>query len=121
MRHRKKKKILDRKIGPRKALLKTLAAQFIIYEKLTTTEAKARVLRPYVERLVTKGKRAAQKNQKLASARDMARFLPLDSAIRKVLEVLCARYADRKGGYTRILKLHPREGDAARMARIEFV
>jgi len=121
MRHRKNKKTLDRKAGPRRALVKTLAVQFVIYEKLTTTEAKARVLRPYVERLVTKGKNAIAKKQKLASARDMARFLPLDSAVRKVFEVLSPRYTDRKGGYTRILKLHPRAGDAARMARIEFV
>jgi large subunit ribosomal protein L17 len=74
-----------------------------------------------VERLVTKGKHAIVKKQKLAAARNMARFIPVPSAIRKVLEVLAPRYADRNGGYTRILKLSSRAGDAARMARIEFV
>lgn len=121
MRHRKKKKTLDRKAAPRNALIRNLAVQFIIYETLTTTEAKAKVLRPYVEKLITKGKRSIEKKQKLAGARDMARFLGLEASVRKIFEVLSPRYAQRAGGYTRILKLHPRVGDAARMARIEFV
>ncbi len=121
MRHRKTKKILDRKAGPRKALVKTLAAQFIIHEHVQTTEAKARVLRSYVERLITKGKHGLVKQNRVTVSRDLARFLPLPSAIRKIFDVLAPRYADRKGGYARITKLISRQGDGARIARIEFV
>lgn len=116
MRHRKAKKTLDRKAGPRLALLKNLAAQLIVYEKVRTTEAKARVIRPYVERLITKGKKNT-----LAARRELMRFLPMESAVKKVLEVYGPRYANRAGGYTRITKLPSRQGDAARMALVEFI
>ena len=116
MRHRNKKKILDRKIGPRVALLKNLADSLIVYEKIKTTEAKAKVLRSKVEKLITIGK----KNDLYARRRLLA-FLPTENAVKKVLEVLSPRYKDRKGGYTRIVKTGPRAGDGARMAVIEFV
>lgn len=116
MRHRKAKKTLDRKAGPRRALLKNLAAQLIVYEKVRTTEAKAKVVRPYVERLITKGK-----NNTLAARRELMRFLPGEHAVKKVLEVYGPRYAHRAGGYTRITKLVRRQGDGARMALVEFI
>lgn len=116
MRHRSKKITLDRKAAPRRALLKNLATQLILYEKIATTEAKAKALRPYVERLITKGKKNT-----LASRRELLRVLPLENAVKKVLEELSPRYKSRPGGYTRITKMNPRAGDAARMARIEFV
>ena len=116
MRHRKKKVTLDRKAGPRAALLKNLATQLILYEKVATTEAKAKALRPYVERLITKGKKNT-----LAARRDLMKVITIESAVKKVLDELSPRYATRPGGYTRITKLGVRAGDAARVARIEFV
>ena len=116
MRHANKKKILDRKKASRKALLRSLATSLILYEKIKTTEAKAKVLRPFVERLITKGKR-----NDLIAQRHLRKFLYKDSAVKKVLEVLSPRYKERKGGYTRIIKLGARRGDAAKMAVIEFV
>lgn len=116
MRHRSKKVTLDRKAGPRKALMKNLATQLILYEKISTTEAKAKALRPYVERLITKGKKNT-----LAARRALLRVLPVENAVKKVLEELGPRYATRPGGYTRITKLGVRLGDAARIARIEFL
>lgn len=116
MRHRKSKKTLDRKAGPRKHLLKNLATQLILYEKINTTEAKAKVLRSFVEPLVTRGK-----DNTLAARRMLMRSIPVENAVKKVLEQLGPRYKERPGGYTRITKLPQRQGDAARMARIEFV
>lgn len=116
MRHRKTGKALDRKVGPRTSLIKNLAQSVILYEKVTTTEAKAKVVRPYVERLVTQAKA-----QSLASRRLLRRRLPTENAVRKLLEVLGPRYRTRAGGYTRITKLGLRPGDRAKVARIEFV
>jgi len=116
MRHRVQKKTLDRKTGPRRALLKNLALQLVVYEKIRTTEAKAKVLRPYVERLITKGKANT-----LAARRSLLRVLPTENSVKKILEELSPRYMNRAGGYTRIVKTAPRQGDGARMAVIEFV
>ncbi len=116
MRHRVKKKTLDRKTGPRRALLKNLALQLVVYEKIRTTEAKAKVLRPYVERLITKGKA-----QTLAARRALLRVLPTENAVNKILEDLGPRYKERAGGYLRITKTVARQGDGAHMAVIEFV
>ncbi len=116
MRHRKNKVTLDRKTGPRRALLKNLAAQLIVYEKIQTTEAKAKALRSFVEPLISKGRVTT-----LSSRRQLLAVLPTENAVKKVLEELGPRYKERPGGYTRIVKLPQRQGDAARMARIEFV
>lgn len=116
MRHRNKGKILDRKKAPRVALIRGLATNLVIYEKIRTTDARARVLRPFVERLITKGK-----VNTLTARRELLRVLYTDSAVRKVLDVLSPRYAKRSGGYTRILKLGQRKGDAANVVQIEFV
>lgn len=116
MRHRKKRKILDRKKAPRRALLRSLATNLILYEKIKTTSAKAKVLRPLVEKLITKGK----KND-LIARRELLKYLFKKSAVKKVLEELGPRYKDRKGGYVRIIKLGARSGDGAKLAQIEFV
>lgn len=116
MRHRKKKKILDRKTGPRKALLRSLATNLVMYEKIKTTDGKAKVLRPIVEKIITKGK-----NNNLVTRRELKKYLYLENAVRKVLEELSPRYKDRKGGYTRIIKIGSRQGDAAKIVQIEFV
>ncbi|MFH1225943.1 MAG: 50S ribosomal protein L17 [bacterium] len=116
MRHQKKGKILNRKKQPREAMLKNMAVSLIIYEKIKTTEAKAKIVKPQVERLVTKGR-----TNDLATRRYLMRHLPLNNAVKKVLEVLGPKYQDRRGGYLRIIKLNPRAGDGAKMAQIEFV
>jgi len=116
MRHRKKGKTLDRKKEPRKALLRSLATNLVLYEKIKTTEAKAKTVKPIVEKLITKGKAG-----NLHAKRELAKYLYVDNAVKKVLEDLSPRYKDKKGGYTRIIKLGTRQGDAAKMVQIEFV
>ena len=116
MRHRSKKIILDRKKAPRKALLGNLASQIILYEKVQTTEAKARAVKPLVEKIVTRAKHDNLANRRLLLAR-----LPIKSSVKKVVEVIAPRYKERQGGYLRIIKMSPRKGDEAKMAQIEFV
>ena len=116
MKHRKKGKILDRKKEAREALIKSLATNLVIYEKIKTTEAKAKVLRPYAEKIITLGKKNS-----LCARRMLLNRLMIEGAARKVLEILAPRYNERKGGYTRIIKLAPRKGDGAKMAMIEFI
>ena len=104
--------------GPahQKLMLANLASHLIEAEAITTTEAKAKALRPYVEKLVTKAKHGGVHRQRLVVARIHDR-----DAAHKLFVELGPRYAGRNGGYTRILKLGPRHGDNAPMARIEFV
>ncbi len=116
MRHRNKKKILDRKKAPRKALLGSLACQIILYEKIKTTEAKAKTVKPIVEKIITRAKKDTLANRRLIISR-----LPIKNAVKKAFEVLGPRYKERKGGYLRIIKMGPRKGDGAKMAQIEFV
>jgi|SRR3989338_6645751 len=116
MRHRKKGKILDRKKGSRQALLRSLATSVIIYEKVKTTQAKAKAVKPLVEKLVT----IAKKND-LTARRKLLDVLYHKKAVNKALEILGPRYKDVNGGYTRIIKLGQRQGDGAEMAQIEFV
>jgi large subunit ribosomal protein L17 len=98
MRHLKKKKIGSGKDHARK-LVRTLAASAIVYEKIKTTEARAKIARQLVERLITKGKK-----EDLHNKRQIFSALP-ENAARKVIEVLSPRYKERKGGYTRIVRL----------------
>jgi large subunit ribosomal protein L17 len=116
MRHRKKGKILSRATAPRKALIRSLATSLVVFEKVKTTEAKAKLLRPYVEKMITMGKRGD-----LHARRELMKKLYTESAVKKVLEVLSPRYKERKGGYLRIVKVGIRRGDAAKVAKIEFV
>jgi|SRR6516164_7756177 large subunit ribosomal protein L17 len=101
-----------------KLMLANLAAHLIISDSgaITTTETKAKALRPYVEKLVTKAKDGGVHKQRQV----VAKIHDLD-ATQRLFSEIGPRYADRNGGYTRILKLGPRPGDNARMARIEFV
>ena len=116
MQHRRKGKILGRTTGPKKALYRNLATSLVLYEKIKTTEAKAKSMRPIIDRLVTKGK----KND-LAARRYLLKYLTTEGAVKKVLEVLSPKYSTRPGGYTRITKLGQRRGDAAKVVQIEFV
>lgn len=116
MRHLKKGKTLDRKKAPREALLRGLATSILIYEKVKTTEAKAKAVKPMVEKLVT----IAKKNN-LETRRKLLEVVYHKKAVNKALEVLGPRYADRKGGYTKITRVGKRQGDGAKVVQIEFV
>jgi len=116
MRHKKTTKILDRKTGPRKALIKNLAGQLIVFEKIKTTKAKAKVIKPYVEKLITK---SAENN--LTTKRYLKTKLNLDNAIKKLLEVHGPKFKERKGGYLKIIKTDTRKGDGAEMVYVTFV
>ena len=116
MRHRKKGRNLSRSPSHRRALLRNMATSLFRHGRIRTTTARAKELRPYAERLVTLARRGDLHARRLAARR---------IADREVLGILFddigPRYADRPGGYTRILKLGPRKGDAADMALIELV
>jgi large subunit ribosomal protein L17 len=116
MKHRRVGKTLDRKNGPRRALLRNLATSVILYEHVNTTLAKAKAVRPMVEKLITKGKKKT-----LHSRRELLKVLTIESAVNKILEELGPRYATRPGGYTRIIKLGARQGDGAEVAQIQLV
>jgi large subunit ribosomal protein L17 len=116
MRHRNKKPILDREKAPREALLRNLATSVILHEKVKTTQAKAKAVRPLVEKAITMGKKST-----LASRRQLLSFFYTDHPAKKIIEVLAPRYQTRAGGYTRITKLGPRKNDAAEMVTIELV
>lgn len=116
MRHLKKKITLGRVKGPRKALLRSLVESFILHGSIRTTRAKARALRTKVEPLITRAKRGT-----LADRRHAISFLYTDKAVKKLFDEIAPKYKDRKGGYTRIIKLTSRVNDGAEMARIELV
>ena len=96
--------------------MRSLATALITHERITTTEARAAFVREYVEKLITVAKRGGLSNRRLAHARLMD-----EEQLRKLFDVLAPRYADRPGGYTRVLKLGPRKGDAAPMVIVELV
>lgn len=116
MRHRNKSVTLDRKAGPRQALLRGLVESVILYEKIKTTDAKAKAVRPLVEQIISKSKKNT-----LHARREILKTLYTDNAVRKCMEVLGPRYRERAGGYTRIVKLGERKGDNAVMVQIELV
>ena len=116
MRHGMAGRKLNRTSSHRKAMFANMAASLIKHEQIKTTLPKAKELRPYVERLVTLGKRGSQhaRRQAISTLRD-------EAITAKLFGTLAERYASRQGGYTRVLKAGFRYGDAAPMAVIEFV
>ncbi|MFP4539430.1 MAG: 50S ribosomal protein L17 [Candidatus Paceibacterota bacterium] len=115
MKHHKKIRSFNRPSSQRKALMRSLARALIKEERIKTTEMKAKELRPYVERLITYGKRGDLANRRRVSA-----LVGKDASF-KVFSELTPRFEKRSGGYTRVIKLSPRKGDASPMAYIEFV
>ena len=99
-----------------KSMLANLVASLIAAEAITTTEAKAKALRPVAEKVITKAKKGGLHNH-----RQVVSFQRDKEMVAKLFEEIGPRYADRPGGYTRILKIGPRPGDNAPMARIELV
>ena len=116
MRHRVAGRKLQRTSAHRAAMFRNMAAALIKHEQITTTTAKAKELRPYVEKLVTLAKKGGLSNRRLAHARLMD-----DTQLVKLFDVIGPRYADRNGGYTRIIKAGLRASDAAPIAIIELV
>lgn len=116
MRHGIKGRKLQRKTGHRHALLRNLATALVKHEQITTTTPKAKELRPYVEKLITLAKRGGLSNRRLAMSR-----LGDETQLKKLFDVLAERYADREGGYTRVIKAGYRASDAAPIAIIELV
>jgi len=116
MRHKSGGRKLQRTSAHRTALFRNMSAALIKHEQITTTVAKAKELRPYVEKLVTLAKRGGLANRRLAMSRLMD-----EAQLAKLFDVLAERYKDRNGGYTRVIKAGIRASDAAPIAIIEFV
>ena len=116
MRHRVAHRKLGRTSEHRLALLRNMAASLITHERIRTTVAKAKELRPFVEKLVTLGKQDS-----LHARRRALSVLSSKTVVRRLFSDVSPRFSERPGGYTRILKLGPRKGDGAPMAFIEFV
>jgi len=115
MKKRKKGRKLSRKRDQRRALLRSLAQNLILKEKIKTTEAKAKELVSFAEKQITKARVG-----NLAARRQLAQYFS-QKIIKKLVEEIAPRYRERKGGYTRIIKLEPRKSDGAKMAIIELL
>ena len=116
MRHRKKGRQLSRTRSHRKATLRNLATSLFHHERIETTTAKAKELRPYAERLITLARRGDVHSRRLAAMKIQDR-----DVLGKLFYDIAPRYMERPGGYTRVLKLGNRKGDAAEMSLIELV
>ncbi len=116
MRHRIAGRKLSRPASHRWLLYRNLVTDLLAYEKLTTTEAKAKEIRSLVEKMITLGK-----ENSLASRRRATAFITDKKVVKKLFDNIAPEYAERSGGYTRLVKLGPRHGDNAPMAQIELV
>jgi large subunit ribosomal protein L17 len=116
MRHRNKGSALTRTFSHRDALLRNLATSLFRHERVETTIAKAKELRPFAERLITLARRGGLHARRVAGRRIQDR-----EVLGKLFDDIGPRFRERPGGYTRILKLGPRRGDSAEMALIELV
>lgn len=116
MKHRQKGSNLNRAADVRKRLIRSMMGSLLRYERITTTETRAKELRRHIEKLVTTARRGDLHSRRLALS-----TLPDPPAVAKLFEVVAPRFKDRPGGYTRVTRLGPRKGDGAPMAQIEFV
>jgi large subunit ribosomal protein L17 len=122
MKHLVKGRKFSRVKKVRTALIKTLLGSFIMKEKITTTEAKAKEIKPIIDKIITKAKKISTSNEekKVAIVRDLRKELPL-MAVKKLSGEFAGKFSTRTSGYTRILKIAQRKSDGAKMAVIEFV
>ena len=111
----KKGRKFSRKSGRRKAFIKSLLRALVVQEKIETTQARAKEIKPFIEKLVTRSRM-----DDINSIRYLARYFDTQTSW-KLIKDIAPRYQERKGGYTRIIKLPARRGDGAQMAIIEFV
>jgi len=116
MRHNVKGRKLGRTSAHRKAMFRNQLASLVEYERIRTTLPKAKELRPIAEKIVTQGKKGT-----LHARRQVNRWLPRRDLVKKVFDEIAPRFEERAGGYLRIVKLGPRQGDGAEMALVEFV
>jgi len=116
MRHRVAGRKLNRNSAERKALFRNLMLSLVQYEKISTTEAKAKEIQPLIEKLISHSRVDTPHNRN-----EVLSDLPNPLAVAKLFELIGPRYLDRSGGYTRILKLGVRRGDAAQIVQIELV
>ena len=116
MRHQVKKGMLGRNTAHRRALLRNMVTSFLEKERVRTTLAKARQVRPLAEKMITLGKRGT-----LHARRQALAYMTKEAAVKKLFDDLGPRFKERPGGYTRIVKLDRRAGDGAEMALIELV
>jgi large subunit ribosomal protein L17 len=121
MRHGNKNNNLSRTASHRKTLLMNLGCQLITFKRITTTLAKAKALRTYIEPLITKTKHTATKEQIMHNHRIVFSYLNDKAAVKELFTVVAPKIASRPGGYTRVIKLGARTGDNAEMAMIELV
>lgn len=123
MRHRVVGHKLNRTGSARIALRRNLIKQFFTHERIRTTEAKATAIRGEAEKLITIARRVkdAEDAEKVAARRLVASKLGDNQIVKKLFDEIAPRFAERNGGYTRVLKLGPRKGDKAEMVLIEFV
>jgi large subunit ribosomal protein L17 len=116
MRHKLAGRKLGRSSAHRRALFRNLVTELLNYERITSTEAKAKEIRSLAEKMITLGKKGG-----LNARRQALAFILDENITAKVFNELAPRYAERPGGYTRLIKLGPRLGDGAPMVRIELV
>lgn len=116
MRHRRRVKHFSRKSGPRKALVRGLVDALVEHGRITTTLEKAKEIKRHVEKAITLGKKSTLNSKRLLVSR-----YPNEETAHTIWSDLSARFKDRKGGYTRVIKIGTRPGDAAEMAFLEFV
>lgn len=118
MRHHDKNRKFGRKANVRNAMMKSLVIALVTHGRIVTTEAKAKELRPFIEKMVT----TAKGDDQLTAKRTLAsRLMNRFPEAKKLVDEIAPKYKDRQGGYTRVLKLPRRQSDAAKMALIEFV
>lgn len=116
MRHHNANRKLKRERNQRRALLRSLARELFLRGKITTTEAKAKEVRPFAEKLITNAKGADLSSRRLVSSR-----MANNVIVGKLVDVIAKKYTDRKGGYVRITKMNRRPSDGSKMAVVELV
>jgi large subunit ribosomal protein L17 len=116
MRHAKRRGKLGRKTGHRHAMFRNQLGSLVDHERIVTTVPKAKALRPLAEKIVTQGK-----SDTVHARRRVRRWLPKRDHVRKLFDEISPRFSERPGGYLRIIKLGPRQGDGAERAILEFV
>jgi len=120
MNHRKTGRKFSRVRKQRKALIKMLLGSLIMHEKITTTEAKAKEIKSFIDQVINKAKFINDEKKKIATLRMLGKLVP-GKAVVKLKGDFMNRFESRKSGYTRVIKIAPRKSDAAKMAVIEFV
>ncbi len=120
MQHLNKTKEFGRKKNQRSALWKTMLGSLIMYEKITTTEAKAKELKIRIDKIINKAKKVDKASRRVNIIRDLKKDLPA-MAVKKITGEFLKKFDRRVSGYARVIKLAPRKSDNAKMAMIEFV